>query len=399
MKRVLLLCLLWICACLLTGCGASPSTPKATLSVMATRSIAGSSNPTATPPSIPPSPSATAQTTAISKRLAGCNATEETKSLLSTTSARQPTLTALPNTPLTARAGFSIASPADPVYWSTQLGARWYLDWRVHATPPAAAEPVHWQMVRLFPTCIQPGLPDIGRIAAQFPGQVWVIGNEPDVKVQDNTSAADYAHLYHDLYAAIKAADPTAQVAVGGVSQASALRLRYLDEVLQKYRQSYQTSLPADWWTVHGYVLREERGSWGVDIPPGMPETQGKLYEVEDHGRLDLFQAQLIAFRKWMAENGYASTPLALTEFGILMPADYGFPPEVIAQYMKDTTHWLATAQDGVLGYPPDQYHLIQKWAWFSLSDTQFTVANLGDLTTGKLTPLGETFRSLQAEP
>ena len=51
--------------------------------------------------------------------------------------------------------------------------------------------------------------------------------------------------------------------------------------------------MPVDWWTVHGYVLREEKGSWGVDIPPGIDATQGELREVADHGRIDLFEAQI----------------------------------------------------------------------------------------------------------
>jgi hypothetical protein len=29
-------------------------------------------------------------------------------------------------------------------------------------------------------------------------------------------------------------------------------------------------------------LLREEKGSRGVDIPPGIPATQGILYEVDD---------------------------------------------------------------------------------------------------------------------
>ena len=32
--------------------------------------------------------------------------------------------------------------------------------------------------------------------------------------------------------------------------------------------------MPVDVWNVHNFVLREERGSWGVDIPPGIPDDR-----------------------------------------------------------------------------------------------------------------------------
>ena len=189
-----------------------------------------------------------------------------------------------------------------------------------------------------------------------------------------------YAIIYHDLYEMIKSSDPTALIAVGGVSQATPLRLQYLDQVLQTYQDLYHEPMPVDWWTVHGYVLREEKGSWGVDIPPGIDATQGELREVKDHGRIDLFEAQIRSFRQWMAEHGYQHTPLALTEFGILMPASYGFPSDIVASYLEQTFTWLSQVQDELIGYPEDGYHLVQKWAWFSISDPTYSSSDLGDL-------------------
>jgi len=152
-----------------------------------------------------------------------------------------------------------------------------------------------------------------------------------------------------------------------------------------------------DWWTVHGYVLREEKGSWGVDIPPGIDATVGELREVKDHGRLDLFEIQIRTFRQWMAERGYQHTPLALTEFGILMPASYGYPADMVASYLEQTFTWLSQTQDISIGYPKDGYRLVQKWAWFSIADPTYTSSNLGDLSNGRLTLVGEMFRSTVA--
>jgi hypothetical protein len=248
-------------------------------------------------------------------------------------------------------------------------------------------------MVRLGPGCTTPPEGEIWSNALHFPGQVWILGNEPDVIWQDNLTPEAYAVHYHALYALIKSADPSARIAVAGISQATPLRLAYLDRVLTYYRSLYHTDMPVDIWTVHGFVLREEQESWGVSIPPGMDEDRGRLYEVSDHGRIDLFQDHIRAFRQWMAARGYRDRPLALTEFGILMPAGYGFPPENVGQYLTDTFGWLQEARDPHTGYAPDDDRLVQRWAWFSLADPIYPNSNLSNLAQGDLTPAGAAFR------
>jgi hypothetical protein len=302
----------------------------------------------------------------------------------------------IPKSGRSTRAGFSVSTSTDPEYWAQLLGAGWYIDWTARI-PPARANLEYWPMIRVHADCISPSAQEIQSLAAHFPGQVWIIGNEPDVIWQDDVTALKYAAVYHDLYTLIKSSDPRALIAVGGVSQATPLRLEYLDQVLQAYQELYAAPMLVDWWTVHGYVLREEKGSWGVDIPPGIEATQGELREVKDHGRLDLFEAQLRSFRQWMADHGYQHTPLALTEFGILMPAPYGFPADVVGSYLEQTFTWLTQTQDGTIGYPEDGNHLVQKWAWFSVSDPTYASSDLGDLSSSKLTSLGESFRNMVA--
>jgi hypothetical protein len=299
----------------------------------------------------------------------------------------------VPRSAWSTRAGFSISTPTDPEYWAQILGSGWFIDWSVRSVP-SSSNLEYWPMVRVHEECISPSIEEIQSAAARFPGLVWIIGNEPDVIWQDNVKAATYASIYHALYELIKSSDPTALIAVGGVSQSTALRLRYLDQVLQTYQNLYHQPMPVDWWTVHGYVLREEKGSWGVEIPPGIEATQGELREVSDHGRLDLFEAQIRSFREWMAEHGYQQTPLALTEFGILMPSSYGFTTDVVGSYLEQTFTWLSEVSDEPIGYPEDGYHLVQKWAWFSISDPTYSSSNLGDLSSGKLTFVGERFRN-----
>jgi hypothetical protein len=77
------------------------------------------------------------------------------------------------------------------------------------------------------------------------------------------------------------------------------------------------------------------------------------------------------------------------------MPTAYGFPTEMVASYLEQTFTWLSTVQDESIGCPEDGYHLVQKWAWFSISDPTYSTSNLGDLTSGKLTTVGESFRKI----
>lgn len=303
-----------------------------------------------------------------------------------------PSLPAL-STRSSWRFGFGLAARADPASWGPALGAGWYLDWSA-APRPSGLPLEHWPMVRVAPGCTTPAPEEAARLAAQIPGQTWIIGNEPDVIWQDNLPPEAYAEAYHTYYAAIKRADPRALVAVAGIAQPTPLRLAYLDRVLAAYEGMFGEAMPVDVWTVHNFVLREEHGSWGAGIPPGFDEvTTGQLTEVSDHARIDLFEAQLRAFRGWMARHGYRRTPLALTEFGILMPADYGFPPEVVAGYLSATMDLLSRLADPATGYPDDEDHLVQRWAWFSLSDSQFPGGDLADLRTGQLTAIGGAYR------
>lgn len=290
------------------------------------------------------------------------------------------------------RAGFGISLPAPAPIWASRLGSSWYLDWGTQMFSEDHLE--YWRMVRMGTDGYRPSLSEILRLAQTDPGRVWILGNEPDVIWQDNQLPQEYARKYHELYQVIKESDPTASIAVAGISQATPLRLAYLERVLQAYQDRYGVKMPVDWWTVHGFVLREEKDSWGVDIPPGLNASQGKLYEISDHGRLDYFENQLRDFRTWMAQNGYRQTPLALTEFGILMPEEYGFPPEMVSQYLQDSFQILLELSDEQTGLPTDSNRLVQRWAWFSLADPNFPVSDLADLTNDRLTPVGEAYRA-----
>ncbi len=278
-----------------------------------------------------------------------------------------------------------------------RLGAGWYLDWR--ASPEAVRsaavrlEAVEYvPMIRLKGGQPSPSGEHLLAAVDAMPGALWLIGNEPDVEWQDNIPPELYAQLYHDLYALLKERDPTCQVAIGGVSQPTPLRLRYLDRILQEHRNRYGEPMPVDFWNVHNFVLREQRDSWGVGIPPGLADDSGRLREISDHADLGIFRQQIVDFRRWMAERGQRDKPLLITEYGILMPADYGFPPDKVEGFMLDTFEFLRTATDPALGYPADGDRLVQRWCWYSLWDLRYPTGNLLQPGGEELTPLGEVF-------
>lgn len=306
------------------------------------------------------------------------------------------TMATLPSSLMPARERFGFGVPISPIdqFAVEQLHAGWCYAWRTDHNPAHPQGMEFVQMIQVHGTNYSPSGQDLARVVQNNPGSLWFIGNEPDVIWQDNTTPTDYAQLYHEVYNFLKSRDPTCQVAIAGVSQATPLRLQYLDMILRAYQDRYGERMLVDVWNVHGFILREERGSWGVDIPPGISVDQGRLYEIEDHDSMEIFGEQIVAFRRWMREKGERDKPLIVSEYGILMPADYGFPYERVRDFMYASFDYLLTASDGSLGYPADGNRLVQRWAWYSLSDRVYPTGNLFDPDTAQITPLGLAYGS-----
>lgn len=245
-------------------------------------------------------------------------------------------------------------------------------------------------MVRMSNGRLHPSTADLRDLAARHRGLTWIIGNEPDVKWQDNTTPEVYAIAYHRAYEAIKAGDPTAQVAIGGISEVTPLRLEYLDRVWDFYRSFYGEEMPVDVWNMHAFMLPEQRRGWGVNIPPGFAiEQRGELWNVEDHDNLTLLEQQVRAMRQWMADHGQRDKPLWITEYGILMPEEYGFDAQRVTHYMLGSFDLLLNLRDAVLGDPNDDNRLVQRWNWYSARDSRYSAGNLFS-NYGRVTPVGQ---------
>ena len=266
------------------------------------------------------------------------------------------------------------------------------LNWNVMRAPPKVPAEF-WQLIRVSEEGIHRTNWDIiDEVLSLYPGSFWVVGNEPDVQWQDNVTPRRYAEIYHEVYTFIKERDSGAIVVIGGVAQPTPLRRAYLDVVLNTYQSMYGVPMPIDVWNVHAFILREEEDSWGVGIPPGLAGEEGILYEIDDHDDVQILAQNIRDFREWMADRGYGDRPLVISEYGILMPEDYGFPPERVSAFLESTFD-LFGEMVGENGYAQDGDRLVQWWFWYSIyDDLLYPTGNLWDEETGQLTELGQTW-------
>ena len=287
------------------------------------------------------------------------------------------------------------------------LNAGWYVNWGSAPTVPHPNGLTYVQIIRLRQNDWWPNGQELLDIIHRNPGSLWLIGNEPDSPFQDNQTPEQYVEKYHALYTLIKREDPTALVAIGGVIQATPLRLRYLDLIWEGYRERYGMEMPVDVWNVHNFILREARvycspgGVWGAYIPPGLPDDCGEQYTIGDHDNMEIFRRQIYAFRQWMKDKGQQNKPHIVSEYGILFPDELGFSQERVERFMLATFDFFLNARDPDLGYPLDDGRLVQQWAWFSLDDVSFewgtTHSALYDPNQKQLTPLGRAFAGYAA--
>lgn len=287
----------------------------------------------------------------------------------------------------------------------------------------------------------------LGPVIAANPGRLWLVGNEVDRIVwQDDMMPDIYAKAYHDIYHFIKERDPSAQIAISGLVQVSPGRLQYLDLVWDAYLQKYGQPMPVDVWNMHAYILAERRfgttqGSYAavalgtdpliaiqnnpnLNLP--MPERislchRDDVYCYYEHDSIDWFTWQIVAMRQWMKEKGQQNKPLIITEYSVLFPYvedgaggcglrdEFGecFTPERVSNFMADTFDYMESATDPNLGYPRDNYRLVQQWMWFAFyydhsQGTANRLVDVGEDENGNeiiigFSPIGETHRDYVA--
>lgn len=109
---------------------------------------------------------------------------------------------------------------------------------------------------------------------------------------------------------------------------------------------------------------------------------------------MGIFWDNVRAMRAWMKDKGYQDRPLVISDYGILWPAWYApqFTPLRVSQFMTRTFDSFLSGTDPDLGYPADDYRLVQAWAWYSLSDDQQYNGYLFHSSSQSLSLMGETY-------
>lgn len=297
-------------------------------------------------------------------------------------------------------------------YEYEQLNLGWYLDYSyrerskdINGVNYAHVIRTSFDTARLEKT--------IGPIVDANPGALWLAGNEPDRLGQDGEAdftAADYAIFYHEVYTFLKNRDPSAQVAIAGVVQPTALRLKYLDTILAAYQSEYGTLLPVDVFNTHNFVMNERVIAqapsdilWGASIPPGFSVSDPLIRYLHPQKAWDieLFKQQLHDLRQWMADNGYRNKPLVVSEYGVLLPEGWDLDGVGTVNFMTQSFDFMLSETNSTTGYPADGNRLVQRFSWFSLNFHDYDPSTgkglpgaMFDYDTGAMTAVGQAFRN-----
>ena len=309
-------------------------------------------------------------------------------------------------------------------YNTTPLRVGWYLNYIAYPSSemrPAGAS--YLPVIRLTQTgpetyrlSLRPKwapatVAELKKAIAARPGAEWFIGNEPDrrdrlIGHQDDIEPQVYAIAYHDLYELIKQEDPTATVIAGSIVQPTSVRLKYLNKVLIEYRQRYGTPMPVDVWATHNFILNEVSCDafpdlslcWGADIPPGIDDDKGMVISTAQNDDIEIFKAQIQRLREWLADKGYAGTPIYVSEYGVLFGPENGWPEYDalrVSRFMNATFDYMLNTTDPVFGDPTDGHRLVQRFSWYSIYDAGYN----GSLYTdkGALSAIGANYAAYAA--
>ncbi len=300
----------------------------------------------------------------------------------------------------------------------------WYMDYHVTANAPTPhgieyMPTIHVKQLKLAAdgvtkvTCrpgdyyvspaeytVSPSIALIQSVASNRPGMTWLVGNEIERRDwgsdtacggQDEITPELYAQAYHDIYTAIKAADPTAKVANGSLVEFTPLRQTYLNRVWAEYTRLAglkgwaETTMPVDVWNMHFFALRERSCAyypsdcWGAAIPAGLSDKTGVQYSdpYAENWKFTNLWTQVRLLRTWMADHGQRNKPLITTEYG----ANYAYynyscfdstDKTACATQLRDSMLYpsfdaFLNQTDAAIGDTQDGNRLIQRWAWWSL--------------------------------
>jgi hypothetical protein len=334
---------------------------------------------------------------------------------------------------LTPRERFGIAAPYS---YSAEdlsfLNVHAVLDWSMDNAIPLPEDIEYVHVLRVSDSLYASAYASLETLVANNPGEVWIIGNEPDrLCVQDSINPEVYGERFFAMATRIRTLDPSAQTGFGSVVQPTPIRIRYLQRALDRLialsgGDEEEAMGLIDIWSIHNFILNENPlwGVWGAGVPVGfytynlgdLPSAcyTGDVYSNDTFDRVEItdfsdtysitiFRERVVAFRTWLNEIGEKEKPLWITEYGSLFPPidPPGGPnyvnvsDEDTSAFMLDSFDFMLNEEDAAIGYSQDANHLVQRWFWYSLNDHRYTFGgSLLDPDAGlNLTLVGERFK------
>ena len=276
------------------------------------------------------------------------------------------------------------------------INVRAVLDWRLENTNMNLAEGVEYiHVIRVSDAAWADGalLTTLSSVVPNHPGDVWIVGNEPDrFYYQDSVTAEVYAQRYYDIATLIKSIDATAKIGFGSVVQPTPIRIRYLQkslDELEKLTNNNKSEAMAliDIWSIHSFILNELPGQWGAGVPVGFEydwDDAELITNFADTHSIEKFKERVIDFRSWMNSIGEKEKPLWITEYGSLFPPIDRDPSdplyqnyvnisdELTSKFMIDTFNFMLNTLDSSTGLTIDNNRLVQRWFWYSLNDYRY---------------------------
>jgi hypothetical protein len=129
---------------------------------------------------------------------------------------------------------------------------------------------------------------------------------------------------------------------------------------------------------------------------------------------MDVFAQQVVMMRQWMKDHGHQNKPLINTEFAVLYPFDdfddpenpttcflqdeFGgcFTPQRVINFMQEAVQYQDETTSVELGYPLDNYRLVQQWLWYAMNDGAEGTPNAlvnNDTNPTALTTIGDAYK------
>ena len=299
------------------------------------------------------------------------------------------------------------------------VGVSSYINWltiNYNNVPPNIE---HVNVLRVREDLYMDQYNNLTTLVPSHPGQVWIIGNEPDVPHggQDNLLPEVYAQRFYDFASRIRDLDSTARIGFAPIAQPTPLRLKYLDRVFARLSTTTQYGPPLagglsqtlaliDIFTIHGFTVNEGYREWGAGIPAGFAPNDPDAYKIDIWTELykthdiNLFSTWVTSMRVWMRDHGARGKPLWVTEYGSLMPpldppgADFfNVSDEDSRDYMLATFSFIYNTTSTDYGYPADNNRLVQRGYWYSLNERRDRFGgSLFDPINKQRTIIGDAF-------